>query len=126
VILLTIFGIGMMAFGLLMAIRPLQFSDGVLSFSNKSWYHTFEILSRLIPGIAFISAALLSDFSVLLLSVGLLFCFASVFLVWMGPSRHRKFATMLSRLGKHFRMLGYFAILFGAGIAYIGLKSAYS
>jgi sulfite exporter TauE/SafE len=110
----------MISFGLFMIIRPQQFADGVSHFSEQTWFHAFEISSRLTAGAVFIALAFFNDFSSLLFFFGLLFCFVGLFLIWMGPSKHRKFAIIASKIGRHFRPLGYIAVLIGLGIAYTG------
>ena len=116
----------MFIFGLFMTVSPVQFSDAVLNFSKKSWFHTFEISSRLLLGVAFIALAFQHSLSPVLLAVGLLLCFAGVFLIFIGPTRHRNFARKVSKLGKKFRLLGFIAVSCGAAITYAGVQNVFS
>ena len=109
-----------------MTVSPVQFSDAVLNFSKKSWFHTFEISSRLLLGVAFIALAFQHSLSPVLLAMGLLLCFAGVFLICIGPTRHRSFAGRVSKLGKKFRLLGLIAVSCGVAITCTGVQDVFS
>lgn len=111
----------MTGIGIFVAVRPDQFAKFILIFISKSWFHTFEIWSRLVLGIVFIAFAALRD-SLLLLVIGLLCCFAAVFLIRMGPHKHRDFGVLLSKLGGKLRILGYVAIVLGGAITFAGIS----
>lgn len=64
--LLILFGLGMFTFGGVMLFKPMAFANGILEFSKKSWFHSFEITSRLIVGLLFIWQSKLSTYSLLL------------------------------------------------------------
>lgn len=53
--------------------------------------------------------------------LGGVFCFVSLFLIVIGPSRHRRFALLISGVGKNFRILGLLAIVCGVGLVYLVL-----
>lgn len=119
--LLLIFGIGMVGFGCFMVGKPLQFSRGIVQFSEKPWFHIFEIVSRGIFGILFLSVAGSTAYPSFVTFFGGLLCFVSLFLIIIGPTRHKRFALLTSGIGKNFRVLGLVALACGAGLIYLGL-----
>ena len=118
--LLLILGIGMFVFGCLMVARPLQFSRGIYQFSEWRWFHRFEIVSRAIFGILCLALADQTSYPIFLKIVGVVLCFVSVFLIIIGPNRHKRFALLTSNIGKNFRALGLVAIVCGSGLVYLG------
>jgi len=120
-LLLTIFGLGMFLLGSVMLVKPIAFSNVIASFSQKPWFHAFEILSRLIVGVLFIFFAGQSTFPKELYFLGALLCFVSVFLVLIGAKRHKRFALLTSTIGSKFRPIGVVAQICGAILMYIGL-----
>jgi len=120
--IVVIFGIGMVIFGLFMTIKPLKFSAGITSFSEKPWFHLFEIFSRLVLGVLFLLIADQTAYPNTIKIIGGVLCFVSLFLVIIGAKKHRAFAQRTSTIGKHFRILGVFAILCGIGVIYLGVS----
>ena len=53
-ILITGFGLMMMALSLLMIISPHAFSKGIIRFSQLTYFHIFEMMSRLFFGVVFV------------------------------------------------------------------------
>ena len=51
--LIAAFGFLMMVLSLLMIVKPDAFSKGIIVFSEKSYFHLFEIISRLAAGVIF-------------------------------------------------------------------------
>ena len=49
-----IFRFLMMILSRIMIVNPEYWSDGIVSFSKKSWFHPFEIISRFGFGLAFV------------------------------------------------------------------------
>ncbi|WP_339725467.1 hypothetical protein [uncultured Paraglaciecola sp.] len=120
--LLVIFGTAMLGFGCYMVAKPLQFSKGIARFSEKKWFHAFEIITRLAIGVVFLICADKTSDATLVSLLGGILCFVSLFLIVIGPSRHRRFALLTSGIGKNFRILGLFAIVGGLGLVYLGLE----
>ncbi len=110
----------MLGFGCYMVAKPLEFSKGIVKFSEKAWFHPFEIASRFLIGLVFLMFADESSYPAVVTLLGGVLCFVSVFLIIIGPGRHRRFALLASRIGKSFRLLGLLAIVFGAGLCYLG------
>lgn len=106
----------MFGFGCLMIEAPLQFSRGIALFSEKLWFHPFEIISRAIFGVLCLTFATNAPHSTLLYLIGGVLCFSSIFLVIIGSDRHKKFAILTSRIGNKFRVLGLVAVLCGFGL----------
>lgn len=118
--ILALFGLGMIVFGGIMLIKPMAFSNGIAKFSSKSWFHSFEIASRLIVGLLLIWQSKYSTHSLLLLVLGIVICCASIFLVVVGSTEHKRFAILTSKIGVWFRPIGVFAILSGSVLMYLG------
>ena len=120
-LLVLLFGIGMLLTGGYMIVAPMKFSNGLALFSQKPWFHAFEISSRLILGLLFLSIAKNTSYPGVFTFIGWLLCFVSVFLLLIGSSRHKRFALLTSNIGKNFRVLGFVAVTGGASIIYLGL-----
>lgn len=120
-ILLTLFGLGMFILGSLMLFKPYAFANGIVTFSNKSRFHLFEISSRGLVGLALILFASYSPYPTILYSLGGLLCFVSVFLIIIGESRHKQFAQLTSNIGGYFRPIGIFAQICGIVLIFIGI-----
>jgi hypothetical protein len=119
--LLLIFGIGMVGFGGVMVAKPLRFSSGIEQFSKWPWFHVFETISRAIFGILFLLVAGSTPYPAFVTFLGGILCFVSVFLIIIGPIRHKRIAVLASTIGENFRALGLVAILCGAGLIYLVL-----
>lgn len=120
-VMLTIFGFGMFVLGSIMLFNPIMFANGINKFSNKDWFHTFEITSRLLIGVLFIVFAENSSYPRVLYILGVILCFVSVFLLVIGENRHKRFARLTSKIGVHFRPIGLFAQICGIVLMYIGV-----
>lgn len=121
-IILVLFGLGMCLLAMFMVVAPLRFANGILRFSEKPWFHPFEIASRLIVGVLFLFFAKHSAHSVVAYTLGFVLCFVSLLLLLIGADKHRAFARLTVSIGQRFRPLGVLAIACGLGLIYIGLK----
>ncbi len=119
-LIILAFGFGMMTFGIMMIKNPIGFSQSIKVFSEKPWFHMFEIMTRLVIGclLLFVATDTAYPFTFTLLA-GIL-CFTSLFLIIIGAKRHKQFALLAVKIGKHFRILGVLSVLCGAGISYLG------
>lgn len=121
-ILLVLFGVGMAFFGLFMILKPAQFSESIVQFSEKPWFHVFEVISRLVLGLAFVFFADQTAYPKFVLGLGFVLCLASIILVLLGGKRHRQFAVFISGyLKSKFRYIGFFAFGLGMTIVVFGL-----
>ena len=112
----------MLIFGLMMFVKPHQFSEGIVSFSEQTWFHPFEILSRLTLGLLFLFLADTSPYSMLFNIIGGVLCFVAVLLLVMGAKRHKAFARKSATIGRNFRPIGVVAIVVSCGLIYLGLS----
>lgn len=119
--ILLIFGIGMIGIGCFMVGKPMQFSIGIVQFSEKPWFHMLEIVSRGIFGALLLLVADSTAYSTFVAYLGGLLCFVCLFLIMIGPTRHRQIALLTSGIGKNFRSLGLVAVASGTGLIYLGL-----
>lgn len=121
-IVLFILGLGMCCLGVIMVIRPRSFAHGVRAFSRKSWFHQFEITSRLVLGATALLIAEDSQYPRLLFGLGGLLCFVSLLLILIGSRRHIQFAQLSAKIGMGFRPIGIVAIACGATLCYFSLR----
>ena len=117
-IILLLFGLGMAFLGLLMTIRPISFANSIVTFSDKPWFHRFEISSRLLVGGLLWWFAEQSAYPLLMTGLGVLLCFVGVFLMVIGEQRHRQFARLTANIGENFRYIGLLSVLLGLGLSY--------
>lgn len=121
--LVTLLGFGISVFALLMIKNPVRFATNIEQFSKKSWFHLFEILSRMTIGTLLLVLANGTHAPNLYYSMGFLFCFVSIFLILIGKERHIKFAVLTSSFGKHFRLVGLLAFPLGLALIYLELTT---
>ena len=120
-LILIAFGVGMFVLGVAMVLKPMSFSDGIISFSEKPWFHLFEITSRLVFGLLLIYFAGGTAYPTLVFALGMVLCCVSFLLIFVGAERHKKFALLTAKIGKRFRPLGAIAIVCGLSLVYIGI-----
>jgi hypothetical protein len=117
--LIMLFGVLMMILSLLMIINPQAFSRGIVSFSKQSYFHAFEVLSRLFFGIAFVYYAPLSLAPTLNATLGYLMIFVVILILIIGADKHRKFALWSAKkFCPIFRFAGVFSAFFGSYIIF--------
>lgn len=120
--LLVLFGSGMFVFGCMMVAKPDAFAKGITEFSNKPWFHLFEIVSRLTLGVLLLLISEQTSYPLLIQVIGGVLCFVGLFLIVIGSERHRKFASLTTRIGRYFRPIGIVAQLCGLGLVYLGFS----
>ena len=112
----------MMLFSVIMIANPVYWSDSIIKFSLKPWFHWFEIGSRLTFAIIFWFAAEHSPFPKLILAISYLLFFVSAFLLIIAPKRHKAFAVWSAKsFNKWFRPLGFLSLIFGGFLVYISI-----
>lgn len=122
-IIILLFGLGMSIFGLYMSIKPNHFSRGIIKFSEKPWFHIFEIVTRLVLGLLFVFFSEQTKYPNLVMLLGIVFCLVSVLLVIIGSTKHRQFAVFVANYLKNkFRYIGGFATILGLLIMYVAMK----
>ena len=122
---IVFFAVGalMALISLWMAFKPADFADGVLAFSEWRWFHAFEVLSRLVIGLAFIVLneafvypGFATGFGYLLVAVG-------IGLIMLGRERHERFARWTATLSPAvFRPSGAVGFALGALLAWLALR----
>ena len=117
----------MCIFSLIMIANPEAWSNGIISFSRKSYFHPFEIGSRLAFGLIFITYADQTLYPRVILAIGYLLIGASLVLLIMLPSRHRQFAVWSASKFRHaFRPAGIFGAAAGAFIFFASIGSLFA
>ncbi len=121
------FGALMCVFSLMMIANPVAWSNGIISFSQKPYFHPFEIGSRLVFGLVFITYADQTLYPRVISAIGYLLISASVALLIMLPSRHRQFAVWSASKFRHaFRPAGIFGAAAGAFIFFASIGSLFA
>jgi uncharacterized protein YjeT (DUF2065 family) len=121
------FGVLMIFFCFLMAVNPQRFSEGIVTFSEKKWFHLFEIISRFIAGAIFIAYSNLTLYPSIFEIFGYGLVLVAIGLVALGPRRHKKFAVWAAHsFRSKFRLIGIASIPFGVLIIYMALAGQYA
>ncbi len=112
--------IGLLTIGLsvYMIVTPEGWSNGILAFSEKPYFHVFEIVSRFLLGVVLIFFAGETLHTGFFTYFGYLLFGVSIFLLIMGQKRHRAFALRSAGFGKWFRPAGFFSLAFGVFVIY--------
>ncbi|MGH9948694.1 MAG: hypothetical protein ACRD6X_16080 [Pyrinomonadaceae bacterium] len=116
---IALFGLLLMLISFYMIAFPCRFAAGIVVFSEKAWFHPFEIVSRFVFGLAFAVYAGSTIFPTFILAMGVLLIAVSIGLLLTPPSKHREFAVWSAERFKNlFRPLGFLSLVFGAFITY--------
>ena len=114
------FGLLMMCLSIIMIVNPSYWSNGIIEFSRKSYFHWFEVITRLIAGLVFVSYNQTTLYPQLILSIGYLLIAVSIGLIITGSVKHRQFAVWSARKFKStFRPAGFGSFVFGSFLIYI-------
>lgn len=123
--LIAFFGALMALLSVVMVANPGYWSRAIVKFSKASYFHPFEILSRLIFGIILINFADQTLHPTLISVVGYILVIVGIGLSFTPPSRHRQFAVWSAqKFRKVFRPAGAVSFAFGIFIVYAALMSA--
>ena len=105
--LIAAFGFLMMLLSLSMVVKPDSFSNGIILFSEKSYFHLFEILSRITAGVIFVAYAANTVFPKTILFIGYGLILVGIGLTLTSPKLHRKFAVWSANsFRSKFRLIG--------------------
>lgn len=119
----TFFGILAMVFGCAMLWNPQKWSEGLVRFSQHPAFHSFEILTRLICGAAFVVAADETLYPIFVAALGWLLVSVGVGLLFTPPARHRQFAVWSAQRFRHwFRGSGVAALIFGGFLIHAAVR----
>ena len=106
-----------------MVIDPDKWSDGILKFSRMTYFHGFEIVSRLLFGAIFVVFSEQTLYPTVMGAFGYLMVAVGVGLLVAGPSRHKRFAVWSAKkFNKTFRPAGVVSTVAGVFIVYGALS----
>lgn len=118
-ILLVLFAIVMMVLSCIMIISPNKWSQGIITFSNKPYFHLFEVTSRLGFGVIFITLSPQTLYPQMFFYIGLILLFVGCGLMLLTSAKHRQFALWSATAFLHtFRIAGCCSFLFGGFLFY--------
>lgn len=113
----------MIVLSAIMIIAPNYWSNGIVQFSKKEYFHWFEVISRLIVGCVFVLYNETTQQPLLILALGYLLIFVATGLLCIGSSMHRQFAVWSADKFKPiFRPAGCGSFFFGIYLMYISLS----
>ncbi|WP_281558837.1 hypothetical protein [Thalassomonas sp. RHCl1] len=114
------FGLLLMLLSSVMVASPQYWSDGIVKFSQKPYFHWFEVISRLVGGGFLISYHQVSLYPKLILGLGTLLIAVAFGLVIYGSEKHRNFAVWSAKKFRPvFRGAGVGAFIFGLFLVYV-------
>lgn len=119
---IAFFGALMMAFSIWMISQPDAWADAIVRFSEKPYFHPFEIISRIIFGVIFLRFAEQTLYPQLMTIIGYVLIAVGIGLTFTPPSRHRQFAVWSAEKFKNtFRPAGFASLAFGGFLIYAAL-----
>ncbi len=117
---ITAFGLLLMGLSIIMIVNPNYWSDRILSFSEKPYFHWFEVMSRITAGLAFITFNKSTLYPQLILSIGCLLIAVGFGLLITGSVKHRQFAVWsVYKFKSTFRPAGVGSFIFGMFLIYV-------
>ncbi len=117
--LIALFGALLMVLSIIMIIRPSAFAAGIVRFSQMRYFHLFEIISRLLAGVAFICFADDTAYPGLTGVMGWVLLGVGIGLILTPSTLHRRFAVWSAMSFRNlFRPAGVASLAFGAYIVY--------
>ncbi len=117
-VVIAVFGLGIIFFSCCMIYSPTGWSRGILSFSRQPYFHIVEVVSRLLLGVALIVFSDQSLFPKLFAGVGYLFVLVGIGLLLAGAKTHRAFAVRSANFTAVFRPAGVVSLGFGVFVVY--------
>ena len=119
---IAFFGLLMMMLSIMMIKSPQAWSKNIIKFSQQSFFHPFEILSRVSFGLIFIHYSEQTGFPTLMAIIGNLLIAVGIGLLCTPPSLHRRFAVWSAvKFKAVFRWAGFVSFLFGLFLVYASL-----
>ena len=121
--LIALFGVLMAALSVVMIANPEYWSDGIVKFSEKPYFHPTEVISRIVFGAIFVAYADQTLYPTLNSAIGYLLTLVGVGLLLTPPSKHRKFAVWSAKKFRHiYRPAGVASLVFGVFIIYSSIR----
>ena len=125
--LIAAFGLLMMLLSLSMAVKPDSFANGIISFSEKSYFHLFEITSRITAGLFFVVYAPDTLYPKIILFIGYVLILVGVGLALTPPRLHRKFAVWsANNFRSKFRLIGIASVPLSIFLIYTVIGTIYA
>lgn len=123
---ITAFGLLLMFLSIIMIVHPDYWSNGIITFSEKPYFHYFEVISRFISGFVFVLFNESTRYPQLILSMGYLFIGVGFVLFISGSIKHRKFAVWSAHTFKSaFRPAGTVSLMFSLFLIYASTISMF-
>jgi hypothetical protein len=123
--LIAAFGLLMMLLSLSMIAKPDSFSNGIITFSEKSYFHLFEIISRIAAGIIFVTYAENTIFPKTISFIGYGLILVGLGLALTPPKLHRKFAVWsANNFRDKFRLIGIASVPLSMFLIYAATGTA--
>lgn len=120
--LIAAFGLLMMVLSLTMVIKPDSFSTGIITFSEKPYFHVFEVVSRIIAGLIFVTYATDTVFPTVISVIGFALILVGVGLALTPPRVHRKFAVWSANEFRYrFRLIGIVSVPLSLWLIYVAV-----
>ncbi|MDO8344843.1 MAG: hypothetical protein Q7T48_16710 [Cellvibrio sp.] len=120
--LIAAFGLLMMVLSLTMVIKPDSFSAGIITFSEKPYFHVFEVVSRIIAGLIFVTYATDTVFPTVISVIGFALILVGVGLALTPPRVHRKFAVWsANEFRDRFRLIGIVSVPLSLLLIYVAV-----
>ena len=114
------FGLLMMCFSLTMIVSPNRWSNGIIRFSEKSYFHWFEVITRLFTGLVFVVYSQAALYPPAILGLGYLLIAVAIGLVIVGPTNHRNFAVWSAvKFRAYFRLAGAGGVTLASWLIYL-------
>ena len=123
--LIAAFGFLMMLLSFLMVVKPDSFSKGIILFSEKSYFHLFEIISRIAAGVIFTAYAANTVFPKTILFIGYGIILVGIGLALTPPKLHKKFAVWsANNFRTKFRLIGFASVPLSIFLIYAAIGTA--
>ena len=116
---IAFFGLLMMFLSVVMIVNPQYWSHTIVAFSEKPYFHPFEIISRALFGLVFVYYSDQTHYPAVMIFIGYMLIAVAVGLSLTPPSKHRQFAVWSADKFKNtFRYAGMGSLFFGAFLIY--------
>ncbi len=103
-----------------MMVSPSYWSNAIIVFSEKPYFHWFEVITRVIAGFVFIVYSQTTLYPQLILVMGCILVAVGIGLVVTGSAKHRQFAVWTAHKFKNiFRSAGMVSFAFGGFLIYL-------
>ncbi len=121
--MIVLFALGLMACSLVMIASPRMWSQAIIAFSHKPWFHPVEILTRTGFGAGFVVTANQTQYPRLFCITGYVLLAVGLGLLLVGPARHQAFAQWSAKaFNRAFRPAAVVSLLASAWLIYAAIN----